>query len=187
MKALPPTSVGNPYEEGSPGDLQSFVSYFNATAQQRAGINSSSLGQFLDGKENCNTLQSLLLDESGHYHHMKSAISLLSVLSEDNVSPVDSQFKLQDGLRVPAFVAHSAVGLLKLSEPKCLQNGNHTSGFHSLFVALQEPECQLSRLDLTGCCLGPQDLNCLGEALRNSRRLKSLRLAKLKRYLKLLK
>jgi hypothetical protein len=78
-------------------------------------------------------------------------------------------------------VAPNALGLLKLNEPECL-SGRHTSGFHSLFVALQEPDCQLSKLDLTGCCLEPMDLNCLGQAIRQSHCLKSLRLAKLERY-----
>lgn len=79
-------------------------------------------------------------------------------------------------------MAPNALGFFKLNEPEC-QLGSHASGFHSLFIALQEPECQLSRLDLTGCCLEPMDLNCLGQATRRSHSLKSLRLAKLKKYL----
>ena len=92
-----------------------------------------------------------------------------------------TSFKLQDGLRLPGCVAPNALGLLTINEPVCCGAENHTSGFHSLFTALQEPDCQLVRIDLTGCCLGPRDFNCLGEALRNTRSLKSLRLAKLKR------
>ena len=77
-------------------------------------------------------------------------------------------------------MAPNALGLLKPKGPEC-QRDRHTSGFHSLFVALQAPDCQLVRLDLTGCCLEPLDLNCLGQAIQNSHSLKALRLAKLRR------
>ena len=79
------------------------------------------------------------------------------------------------------IVAPNALGLLKPKGPECLGD-RHTSGFHTLFVALQEPSCQLSKLDLTGCCLELMDLNCLGQAIQKSPHLKSLRLAKLKRF-----
>lgn len=175
IKTLPPTLAGdNRYEEGSPEDLQTFEPYFSAAAQERAGISSSV--KATDGWENRTFIQSALSE-------IKSVVSLLSLI-EDNNNPGGqsaTNFKLQDGLRFPGFVAPNAMGLFKLHEPECRKNGTHSSGFHSLFTALQDPECQLARLDLTGCCLGPMDLVCLGEALRNSRSLKALRLAKFKR------
>ena len=176
IKTLPPSLLSNQFEEGSPEDMQTFEPYFSAAAQERAGISRSLNGA--GGAENgfeTTYIQSVVSE-------IKSVGSLLSLI-EDNNNP-SGNFKLHDGLRLPGSVAPNAIGLLKLNEPKCpSKNGIHSSGFHALFVALQDPECQLARLDLTGCCLGPMDLNCLGEALRNSRSLKALRVAKLKRYI----
>jgi len=166
IKNLPPSVVGaNRCEEGSPGDLQTFEAYFNSAAQRRAGIEgsmSSSPNQSVRGSRTdvCRS-------------------SILSFLEE--TTNESNTFKLQDGLRLPGFVAPNALGLLTLTDPVCPGPEKHTSGFHSIFKALQDPDCQLVRMDLTSCCLGPMDLNCLGQALRNSRSLKSLRLAKLKR------
>lgn len=170
IKTLPPTGTENVFEEGSPEDLQTFENYFNEAAQQRAGINTTIRTPPAENE---------LMPNS---KAIKSAASLFSILISENQTAENCDFNLKEGLYLPGCVAPNAVGLLKLSESKCPRNGNHSSGFHALFLALQEPDCQLSRLDLTGCCLGSMDLNCLGEALRNSRSLKSLRLSKMKRF-----
>jgi len=167
IKNLPPSAVdGNRCEEGSPGDLQTFEAYFNSAAQRRAGI-----------EESMNSSPNQSVQGSRTDMCRSSILSFLEDFSNES-----NTFKLQDGLRLPGFVAPNALGLLTLTDPVCRGPEKHTSGFHSLFTALQEPNCQLVRMDLTGCCLGPMDLNCLGQALRNSRSLKSLRLAKLKRF-----
>lgn len=178
LKALPPSRVDNRYEEGSPGDLQTFESYFKAAARQRAGINVlEPVGPRKSTDATTCSSGSVKRDDESAYNEANLLALILSVLESSN----HNDFKLQDGLRLPGIMAPNALGFFKLNEPEC-QLGTHASGFHSLFIALQEPECQLSRLDLTGCCLEPMDLNCLGQATRRSHSLKSLRLAKLKKF-----
>lgn len=65
--------------------------------------------------------------------------------------------------------------------PGCPSDGSHCSGFHHIFTALKDADCKLIRLDLTGCCLGPDDFNCLGEALRSAPSVKGLRFVGLER------
>ena len=98
LKTLPPSRVDKRFEEGSPGDLQTLESYFNAAARQRAGINVlEPIGprKSVD-TTTCPSGSVKHTDEASHNEAHLLAL-ILSILESKN----HDDFKLQDGLRLP--------------------------------------------------------------------------------------
>ncbi|XP_076035663.1 uncharacterized protein LOC143021810 isoform X2 [Oratosquilla oratoria] len=57
----------------------------------------------------------------------------------------------------------------------------HTNGFHEVFSAFRHPECRVCHLNISKCTLGAEDLVCLGETVRFTKCLSSLRMEGLSR------
>ena len=98
LKTLPPSRVDKRFEEGSPGDLQTLESYFNAAARQRAGIN---VLEPLTARKSADatTCSSVKYTEEAAHNDAKLLALILSVLESKN----HGDFKLQDGLRLPGI------------------------------------------------------------------------------------
>lgn len=87
------------FEEGSPGDLQTLESYFNAAARQRAGIKVPEPIGPRKSVDTCSSSVSAKHAEETSQNEANLLALILSVLESNN----HGDFKLQDGLRLPGI------------------------------------------------------------------------------------
>jgi hypothetical protein len=99
LKTLPPSRVDKRFEEGSPGDLQTLESYFNAAARQRAGIKVPEPIGPRKSVDTCSSSVSAKHAEETSQNEANLLALILSVLESNN----HGDFKLQDGLRLPGI------------------------------------------------------------------------------------
>ena len=83
----------------------------------------------------------------------------------------------------PESSSSSAMLLQKSSfpPPTCPGEDVHSNGFHCIFKSLLDPSCNLTHLDLSKSSLGAEDLVCLGDAIRYTNCLTTLRMEGLAR------
>ncbi|KAL7633771.1 UNVERIFIED_CONTAM: hypothetical protein RMT77_015725 [Armadillidium vulgare] len=69
--------------------------------------------------------------------------------------------------------------------PKCCPE-QHASGFHQIFSAFKSSSCRVCHLNISKCTLSAEDLVCLGEMIKESKSLSSLRMEGLSRMAELM-
>lgn len=100
LKTLPPSRVDKRFEEGSPGDLQTLESYFNAAARQLAGIK---VPEPVGPRKSVDTITCSSVSARQAEETIRNEGNLLALILSVLESNNHGDFKLHDGLRLPGI------------------------------------------------------------------------------------